>query len=75
MSNDLGLTLHRRLRTPDQASLHCRELDLRLTDDGQHLVLCRYVELYRDDRFTWGTTHHHRVPLLNVVRWMVRQGE
>ncbi|HWV08047.1 MAG TPA: hypothetical protein VN156_00800 [Pseudomonas sp.] len=75
MNRSDALVLHRRLRTPDPASLHCRELDLRLTDDGRHLVLCRHVELYGPERSSWGATHQHRVPLEQVVRWMVRQGD
>lgn len=74
MSNEGVLVLHRRIRTPDLASLHCRELELRLADDGRHLVLSRYTELYCEDRSIWGTTRDHKVPLVSLIRWVISQG-
>lgn len=73
MSDDTVLLLHRRIRTPDLASLHCRELDLRVDADGRHLVLSRYTELYRGNRSIWGATHDHKVPLVSLLRWMISQ--
>ena len=74
MNNDDVLLLHRRIRTPDQASLHCRELELRLDADGRHLVLSRYTELYCEDQSIWGATRDHKVPLVSLLRWMISQG-
>lgn len=71
MSDDKVLLLHRRIRTPDIASLHCRELDLRIDADGRHLVLSRYTELYRGHRSIWGATHDHKVPLVSLLRWVI----
>ena len=39
MNAEEVLVLHRRIRTPDLATLHCRELELRLDADGRYLVL------------------------------------
>lgn len=73
MSDNNLLVLHRRLRAPDGQSLHCRELDLRLDEDGRHLVLSRYTELFSDDQSIWGASHEHKVPLVNLLRWMIKQ--
>ena len=73
MNDHDTLVLHRRIRTPDEASLHCRELDLRLDADGRHLLLNRYTELYRDDRSTWGVRRQHRIPLTSLLRWAASQ--
>lgn len=67
------LTLHRRIRTPDSGSLHCREIDLRVDADGRHLLLNRYTELYCDDRSTWGVSRQHRIPLASLLRWAASQ--
>ncbi|UCJ15446.1 hypothetical protein K5Q02_16490 [Pseudomonas sp. MM211] len=73
MNNDV-LVLHRRIRTPDMASLHCRELELRLDADGRHLVFSRYTELYCEDQSIWGATRDHKVPLVSLLRWVISQG-
>lgn len=74
-NSDDVLVLHRRTRTPCPASLHCREIELRLADDGQHIVLNRYVELYRDEHTAWCSVQQHCVPLASLIRWMVSTGE
>ncbi|MCO8165945.1 hypothetical protein NJC38_27835 [Pseudomonas sp. 21LCFQ010] len=73
MSDNNVLVLHRRLRAPDIKSLHCRELALHLDEDGRHLVLSRYTELYSDDQSIWGVNHEHKVPLASLLRWMIKQ--
>lgn len=74
MAIDERMILHRRMRAPDAQSLHLREFELRLADDGCHLTLCRYAELYSHDQFKWGAITHHRVPLVSVIRWMIDNG-
>ncbi|UZE21874.1 hypothetical protein LOY67_17665 [Pseudomonas sp. B21-056] len=74
MSND-ALVLHRRMRTCDQGALHCREMELRLAEDGQHVLLSRYVERYSQEQGSWCAIQHHRVPLASMIRWMIDQGE
>jgi hypothetical protein len=74
-SRNHSLVLHRRVRTPSQDSLHCREIELRLADDGRHLLLSRYVELYGDEQAAWCLVRHHRIPLNRMIRWMIGQGE
>jgi hypothetical protein len=69
-----ALVLHRRTRNPNPASLHSREIELRLTEDGRHVTLSRYVELYGDENNTWCTARHHSVPLKNMIRWIISNG-
>ncbi len=69
------MVLHRRTRAPDRTSLHCREIELSLTDDGQHVMLSRYIELYGDEHTAWCSIRHHRVPLTRMIRWMINNGE
>ncbi|SCW72603.1 hypothetical protein [Pseudomonas sp. NFACC05-1] len=74
MSSEV-LVLHRRMRTLDPDVLHCREVELRLAEDGRHVLLNRYVELYRHEHVSWCAIQQHRVPLARMVRWMVDNGE
>lgn len=70
-----ALVLHRRTRTPNPASLHCREIELSLADDGRHITLSRYVEVFSHQDTAWCTAHHHRVPVKSMIRWMISHGE
>ncbi|WP_263142931.1 hypothetical protein [Pseudomonas sp. RIT-PI-AD] len=74
MAADEVLVLHRRMRSPRLESLHCRAFELRLAEDGRHLILSRYTELYCEDRSAWESIGHHRVPLVSLVRWMIGHG-
>jgi hypothetical protein len=69
------LVVHRRTRILDPASLHCREIDLRLGDDGRHVTLSRYVEFYSNEHTAWRIVRHHRVALKSMMRWMIANGE
>ncbi|MCI8209424.1 hypothetical protein AUC61_07745 [Pseudomonas sp. S25] len=69
-----ALVLHRRTRNPNPASLHSREIELRVADDGRHVLLSRYVELFSQDDAAWCTVRHHRVPLASMIRWMISHG-
>lgn len=73
--NNQALVLHRRVRTPAPDTLHCREVELRLAEDGSHVVLSRYIELYRHEQGSRQAIHHHRVALADMIRWMVDHGE
>ena len=66
-----SLLLYQRIRNPDSLSLHCREVDLRLSDDRCHLVLSRYVELYVSECTQWEIVRHHQVRLTDLLRWMI----
>ncbi|MDO7896064.1 hypothetical protein [Pseudomonas citrulli] len=70
-----ALVLHRRMRTLGQGALHCREVELCLAEDGRHVVLSRYVERFSQEGADWCSVHHHRVALVDMVRWMVENGE
>ncbi|WP_053146823.1 hypothetical protein [Pseudomonas sp. P97.38] len=70
-----ALVLHRRMRTLEQGALHCREVELHLAEDGRHVVLSRYVERFSQDNVGWCAVHQHRVALVDMVRWMVENGE
>ncbi|MBC3384928.1 hypothetical protein HU715_012740 [Pseudomonas sp. SWRI12] len=74
MSNE-ALVLHRRMRLLQPDALHCREVELRLAEDGSHVLLNHYVELYRHQRLGWCALRQHRVPLAAIVRWMIDNGE
>ena len=66
-----SLLLYQRIRNPDSLSLHCREVDLRLSDDRCHLALSRYVELYVSECTQWEMVRHHQVRLTDLLRWMI----
>lgn len=74
MNRHDALVLHRRTRAPNQASLHSREIELRLSDDGRHIVLSRYLELYSEPHSGWCSARHHRISLARMVRWMISHG-
>lgn len=74
MSNQ-ALVLQRRIKQLDQDVLHCREVELRLTEDGRHVLLSRYVELYCHEKASECTARHYRVPLASMIRWMVDHAE
>ena len=46
VSEGNGLILQQRVTQQDPATLHCREITLRLSADCRHLVLSRYTEHY-----------------------------
>ncbi|WP_454864877.1 hypothetical protein [Pseudomonas rhizophila] len=74
MSNPV-LVLHRRVKNLEQGILHCREIELQLTEDGRHLLLSRYLELYGHDQADACDIQNYRVPLASMIRWMVSHGE
>lgn len=73
--NNAALVLHRRVKALSEQALHCREVELRLAEDGRHVLLSRYVELYRHEHISWCSIQHHQVPLVSIIRWMVDNGE
>ncbi|WP_420232641.1 hypothetical protein ACN079_27320 [Pseudomonas sp. ABY48] len=73
--SDEAMVLHRRMRVLAPDVLHCREVELRLAEDGRHVLLSRYVELYRHQHVSWCALQQHRVPLAKMVRWMADNGE
>ncbi|NUT80140.1 hypothetical protein THH46_19950 [Pseudomonas sp. NA13] len=74
MSN-ATLVLQRRIKQIGQDALHCRELELRLTEDGRHVLLSRYLELYCHEKAGECSVRHYRVPLASMIRWMVDNAE
>lgn len=74
MSN-ATLVLQRRIKQLGQDALHCRELELRLTEDGRHVLLSRYLELYCHEKASACSVRHYRVPLASMIRWMVDNAE
>jgi hypothetical protein len=73
--NSQALVLHRRVKTLDQGTLHCREMELRLAEDGRHVLFSRYVEWYDPQQVGQCATQHYRVPLASMIRWMINNGE
>lgn len=74
MNND-ALILRRRLKRLGQGAVQCREVELRLAEDGRHVLLSRYVERYRPDQDKGCASRHHRVSLARLIRWMTEHGE
>ncbi|MBV4551372.1 hypothetical protein HU742_009525 [Pseudomonas sp. SWRI102] len=73
--NSEALVLHRRVKNLGQGALHCHEVELRLAEDGRHVLLSRYVERYRHDQAGLNAVQHYRVPVASVIRWMINHGE
>jgi len=71
---DDALLLYQRIRNPDPLSLHCREVDVRLSEDRRHLVLSRYVELYSGESTQWEMVSQHQVRLTDLLRWVTLHG-
>ncbi|MDP9781850.1 hypothetical protein [Pseudomonas fluorescens] len=74
MSN-AALVLQRRIKQLGQDALHCREVELRLTEDGRYVLLSRYVEVYHHAKASECAVRHYRVPLAGMIRWMVNHAE
>jgi hypothetical protein len=66
--------LRRTIRRPAPATLHSREVELRMTDDGRYVTLSRYVERYGEAGTASCVVRHHRVPVAQMIRWMVSHG-
>jgi hypothetical protein len=73
--NDGALVLHQRVKKLGRGTLHCREMDLRLAEDGRHVLLSRYVERYGLEHLNECVMRQHRVPLADMIRWMINHGE
>lgn len=69
-----ALILHRRICRPTAATLHSREIELGLTDDGRYVTLSRHVERYGDPETAWSGVRYHRVSVARMIRWMISQG-
>lgn len=69
-----ALVLHRKIRRPTAATLHSREIELGLSDDGCYVTLSRHVERYGDPETAWSGVRHHRVPVARMIRWIISQG-
>jgi len=68
------LILHQRVVKRGSASLHCREISLRLSNDQHHLVLTRYTEHYSPEGLQW-VERSHTVPMSDLLQWMIANGE
>jgi hypothetical protein len=69
-----ALVLHRLICRPTAATLHSREIELRLTDDGRYVTLSRYVERYGNLHTDWCAVRHHHVAVPRMIRWMISCG-
>ncbi|MBD0686010.1 MULTISPECIES: hypothetical protein [unclassified Pseudomonas] len=74
MTND-ALILRRSMKALSQGGLQCREVELRLAEDGRHVVLSRYIERYRHEQNGECVIQHHQVSMTHLIRWMMAQGE
>jgi len=69
-----SVVLQQRVTRQDPATLHCREITLRLSDDCRHLVLSRYTEHYGPALVRW-IERSHTVSVSDLFRWLVANGE
>lgn len=74
VSEGNSLILQQRVNQPDPATLHCREITLRLSADCRHLVLSRYTEHYGPALVRW-IERSHTVSVAELFRWLVANGE
>lgn len=73
-SDQHALMLLQRVTKLADASLHCREVNLRLSDDQHYLVLTRYSEHYSPEGMEW-VERKHRVSVTELLRWVIEQGQ
>ena len=73
-SDNPSMILEQRLVKRANAALHCRETSLRLTDQGDELVLSRYIEHYSHEGVQW-VESKHRVRVSALLKWMISHGE
>ncbi|MHC8409712.1 hypothetical protein ACYZTR_05980 [Pseudomonas sp. Hz4] len=69
-----NLILQQRVTWHEPATVHCREITLRLSADCRHLVLSRYTEHYGPAVVRW-IERSHTVSVSDVFRWLVANGE
>ena len=69
-----SMILEQRLVKRANAALHCRETSLRLSDEGDELVLSRYIEHYSHEGVQW-IESKHRVRVSALLKWMISHGE
>lgn len=69
-----SLILQQRVVRHANANLHCREISLRLSGDQREVILTRYTEHYSPDGLQW-VERSHRVPVTDLLRWVIEQGE
>jgi hypothetical protein len=74
VSEGNSLTLQQRVIQQDPATLHCREITLRLSEDCRHLVLSRYTEHYGPALVRW-IERSHTVSVTELFRWLVANGK
>ncbi|MHC8363777.1 hypothetical protein ACYZUA_26575 [Pseudomonas sp. LS2P72] len=74
VSEGNGLILQQRVIQHDPATLHCREITLRLSADCRQLVLTRYTEHYGPALVRW-IERSHTVSVAELFRWLVANGE
>ncbi|MGR4039005.1 hypothetical protein FW796_06230 [Pseudomonas sp. 910_21] len=73
-SDQHALMLLQRVTKLDDASLHCREVSLRMSEDQNHLILTRYSEHYSPEGMEW-VERKHRVSVTELLRWVIEQGQ
>ena len=74
VSEGNSLILQQRVIQHDPATLHCREITLRLSADCRQLVLTRYTEHYGPALVRW-IERSHTVSVAELFRWLVANGE
>lgn len=69
------LVLHHARIRPCSHTMYCSDTELHLSEDGHHVLLSRYAELYSHGQVRWRRVCQHRVPLVRLLRWMLENGE
>ena len=67
------MILEQRLVKRANAALHCRETSLRLSDEGDELVLIRYIEHYSPGSGQW-VEYSYSVPVCEFTQWIMANG-
>lgn len=69
-----SLMLVQHMANQANATLHYREISLKLSADQQYLTLTHYSESYNPKDLEW-VEFCHRVNVAELIRWMIEQGE
>ncbi|WP_347901883.1 hypothetical protein [Pseudomonas purpurea] len=74
VSDNQPLILHQHVVKRANTDVHCREVSLQLSSDQRELILTRYSEHYSPDGMQ-SVERSHRVPVTDMLRWLIAHGE
>lgn len=68
------MLLFRRLESAAPQSVLLHELEARVSEDGQHLIVSRYREQHSADGQPHCREVHRSVPISALLKWMAKEG-